>query len=51
MATSNPAFSSDIFNQYDSTYGMSRADVMTVQGTVGKTFGLLAILSATAIWS
>ena len=52
MATSsNPAFSNDVFNRYEQVYGGTRATTMTVQGTVGKTFLLLAILSATAIWS
>ena len=52
MATSsNPAFNERIFAGYDQVYGGSRADVMTVQGTVSKTFLLLGILSATALWS
>lgn len=51
MRSSNPAFSSQAFTQFDHAYGATRGTVMTVQGTVGKTFGLLAILSATAIWS
>ena len=51
MATSNPAFSNDIFEQYGSAYGISRTDAMTVQGTVGKTSLLLAILSACGIWA
>ena len=52
MATSsNPAFNERIFAGYEQVYGGSRADVMTVQGTVSKTFLLLGILSATAIWS
>lgn len=49
--TSNPAFSNDIFANYDQVYGAPRSTTMTIQGAVGKTFGLLAILSATAIWS
>jgi uncharacterized YccA/Bax inhibitor family protein len=40
-----------MFGAYDQVYGVDRSTVMTVQGTVGKTFGLLAILSATAIWA
>jgi uncharacterized YccA/Bax inhibitor family protein len=40
-----------MFAGYEQVYGASRSTAMTVQGTVGKTFGLLAILSATAIWS
>lgn len=51
MRSSNPAFTSQAFTQFDQSYGATRSTVMTVQGTVGKTFGLLAILSATAIWS
>src|SRR4051794_21621033 len=49
--TSNPAFSNDVFAGYDQVYGAPRSTVMTVQGAIGKTFGLLAILSFTAIWS
>lgn len=49
--TNNPAFNERIFAGYDQVYGRSQADVMTVQGTVSKTFLLLGILSATAIWS
>jgi uncharacterized YccA/Bax inhibitor family protein len=51
LSTSNPAFSKEMFAGYEQVYGASRSTAMTVQGTVGKTFGLLAILSATAIWS
>ena len=51
MATGNPAFSNDVFAGYDQVYGAPRSTVMTVQGTIGKSFALLAILSATAIWS
>jgi uncharacterized YccA/Bax inhibitor family protein len=51
LATSNPAFNQEMFAGYDQVYGANRSTVMTVQGTVGKTFALLAILSATAIWS
>jgi uncharacterized YccA/Bax inhibitor family protein len=51
LATSNPAFSNDIFAGYEQVYGAGKSTAMTVQGTVGKTFALLAILSATAIWS
>jgi len=53
LATSNPAFSNDIFSGPGAAYepSGSLATTMTVQGTIGKTFGLLAILSATAIWS
>ena len=51
MATSNPAFSRDMFPGYEQVYGVPRSTTMTVQGTVGKTFVLLAILLATAAWS
>ena len=51
MATSNPAFSQDMFAGFEQVYGKPRSLTMTVQGTIGKTFLLLAILSATAAWS
>ena len=51
MATSNPAFSQDIFAGYGQVYGVPRSTVTTVQGTMSKTFLLLAIMSATALWS
>jgi len=51
VSTSNPAFSQDIFAGYEQVYGKPRSMAMTVQGAVGKTFLLLAILSATALWS
>jgi len=51
LATSNPAFSNEMFSGYDQVYGAGRSTAMTVQGTIGKTFALLAILSATAIWA
>ncbi len=51
MNTSNPAFSNDVFAGFDQVYGQSKSLTMTVQGTIGKSFALLAILSATAIWS
>jgi len=53
LASHNPAFSNDIFAGYEQVYGASqaRSTTMTVQGTVGKTSVLLAVLSATAIWS
>jgi len=53
VASSNPAFSQDMFAGYDQVYGTSRSTptTTTVQGTVGKTFLLLAILSFTALWS
>jgi uncharacterized YccA/Bax inhibitor family protein len=51
--SSNPAFSQDMFAGYNQVYGVerTRSTVTTVQGTVGKTFLLLAILSFTALWS
>jgi uncharacterized YccA/Bax inhibitor family protein len=51
VASSNPAFSQEIFKGYDQVYGVPRSTTMTVQGTVAKTFLLLAILSATALWA
>ena len=51
MATSNPAFNQSMFAGYDQVYGAERSTVMTIQGTIGKTFALLAILSATAIYT
>ena len=51
MSTSNPAFSRDVFPGYEQVFGVPRSTAMTVQGTVGKTFVLLAILMATAAWS
>jgi uncharacterized YccA/Bax inhibitor family protein len=53
--TGNPAFRNEAFPGYTQVFGHDgsavRSNVMTVQGTVGKTSLLLAILSATAIWS
>jgi uncharacterized YccA/Bax inhibitor family protein len=51
VATSNPAFSQNVFAGFDQVYGAPRSMVTTVQGTMSKTFLLLAILSATALWS
>jgi uncharacterized YccA/Bax inhibitor family protein len=53
VTSSNPAFSQDMFSGYDQVYGAprTRSTVTTVQGTVGKTFLLLAIMSFTALWS
>ncbi len=51
MATSNPAFSQDLFPGYEQVYGVPRSTTMTVQGAIVKTFVLLAILLATAAWS
>ncbi len=51
MTSSNPAFSQDMFAGYEQVYGAPRSLTTTVQGTMGKTFLLLAILSATGLWS
>ena len=51
MATSNPAFSNDMFAGYEQVYGSSRSTTMTVQGAAAKTLVLLAIMVATAAWS
>ena len=51
MATSNPAFSREAFPGYEQVYGAPASTTMTVQGTMYKTFALLAILGATALWS
>ena len=51
VATSNPAFSRDLFPGYEQVYGGSPSTTMTVQGTVYKTFVLLAILLATGAWA
>ena len=51
VATSNPAFSQDIFAGYGQVYGVPRSTVTTVQGTMSKTFLLLAIMSGTALWA
>lgn len=51
MTSKNPVFAKDTFSQFEDSYGTTRSTVMTVQGTVGKTFLLLGILSATAIWA
>jgi uncharacterized YccA/Bax inhibitor family protein len=51
VATSNPAFSQDMFAGFDQVYGAPRSLVTTVQGTMSKTFLLLGILSGTALWS
>jgi uncharacterized YccA/Bax inhibitor family protein len=40
-----------MFAGYEQVYGAGKSTTMTVQGTIGKTFLLLAILSATAAWS
>ena len=51
MRTSNPAFSSQAFGPQAYDYDAPRAGTMTVQGTISKSALLLAILSATALWS
>jgi uncharacterized YccA/Bax inhibitor family protein len=51
VTTSNPAFSRELFPGYEQVYGVPRSTAMTVQGTVVKTFVLLAILAATALWA
>src|ERR1700719_2834615 len=51
VATSNPAFSNDMFAGYEQVYGAPRSTTMTVQGTAVKTMVLLGILAATATWS
>jgi uncharacterized YccA/Bax inhibitor family protein len=51
LATSNPAFNHEMFANYEQVYGTTRSTAMTIQGTIGKTFALLAILSATAIYT
>jgi uncharacterized YccA/Bax inhibitor family protein len=51
VATSNPAFSNDLWAGYEQVYGAPRSTTMTVQGTAVKTMVLLAILAATATWS
>jgi uncharacterized YccA/Bax inhibitor family protein len=51
VATSNPAFSNDMFAGYEQVYGAQRSTTMTVQGTAVKTVILLAIMGATAAWS
>jgi len=51
LSTSNPAFSKETFAGFEQVYGTTRSAAMTVQGTIGKTFALLGILTATALWS
>lgn len=48
FTSNNPVFAKDTFTQFDHSYSASPSTVMTVQGTAGKTFLLLGILSATA---
>jgi uncharacterized YccA/Bax inhibitor family protein len=51
VATSNPAFSKDLWAGYEQVYGATRSTTMTVQGTAVKTLVLLAVMAATATWS
>jgi uncharacterized YccA/Bax inhibitor family protein len=51
VASSNPAFSKDIFPGYEQVYGAAPSTTATVQGTAIKTVGLTAILGVTAAWS
>jgi len=53
VTSSNPAFSQDMFAGYGQVYGVERprSTVTTVQGSVAKTFLLLAILSFTGLWA
>jgi uncharacterized YccA/Bax inhibitor family protein len=51
VTTSNPAFSRAQFPGYEQVYGLPKSTTMTVGGTVGKTFVLLAILMVTAAWA
>jgi len=51
VATSNPAFSNDLWAGYEQVYGAPRSTTMTVQGTAVKTMALLAILAVTATWA
>ncbi|MDE2508604.1 MAG: Bax inhibitor-1/YccA family protein [Planctomycetota bacterium] len=50
MSTGNPAFAHE-FQGYEQVYGSAGVRTATVQGTVGKTFGLAGILSAAAIYT
>jgi uncharacterized YccA/Bax inhibitor family protein len=53
VTSGNPAFSQDMFAGYDQVYGVerTRSTATTIQGAVSKTFLLLGILSATALYS
>ncbi len=52
MRSSNPVFAGNPYSTaVDETYGSARSSTMTVGGTVGKTFILLAILTGTAAWT
>jgi len=48
FTSNNPVFSKETFTHFDDSFDATRGTVMTVQGTAGKTFLLLGILSATA---
>ena len=47
MRTANPPLNAQVFQQ---ARGLSAGDVMTLQGTVNKTFILLALLVISAAW-
>jgi len=53
VSSGNPVFSNEMFAGYDQVYGAprTRSTTTTVQGTIGKTALLLAILSFTALWA
>src|SRR5262249_22591513 len=51
VSSSNPAFSRELFPGYEQVYGAPRSMATTVQGTVGKTFLLLAMRSGTGLWA
>ena len=51
LTSKNPVFAKDTFTQFEHSYAETRSAVMTVQGTMGKTFLLLGILFTTAIIS
>ena len=51
LKSNNPAFNADTYRQFEHDFATPRAMTMTVQGSISKTFLLLAILSAGAIWS
>ncbi len=48
MRTSNPVLNANVFSQAPKVIG---TDAMTINGTVAKTGIMLALLSATAIWT
>lgn len=49
LSSRNPVFAQDTFQQFDHSYNAARSTVMTLNGTIGKTFLLLGILFTTAI--